>query len=536
VQRWSIEGLISDPCATNGRRVVIQQTSTAPRGGAERSAGSRRARSRSAEIGPGAEGTSRLGPGGVLGCLLGGGLLVGAGASLGIAAGLAALAATCVVLVVLWRPAAGALLLVTLVPVTSGLRRGLPVPGLRLSEALIASVAVVLLATAPAGRSARWRLFDWLALTYVVVHAGLGIVDTMARNLPLDFATLSEVAGPLQFFLLYRAVLIALPTDENRRRAMRLILFAAIPVALVAVLQEVGVTGVRQLLSALTTEGGKDRFAESLQGGVPRATGPFASWHALGGYLSLVLLLATGLLIEGSWSVLSRRALIAVIAAGSVGIAVTASAAPIFAAAGGAAALGWWSGRLKSTVGALLAVTTVVAILFGSLFTERYDQQYRTSAAHGYLPQTLAFRYDVWVQQYLPVLDGHWLTGYGTDLPPNATWQSTESIYLTMLLRGGIPLLATYAALMGFLVVEAMHATRGPPSERRALARVVVVAVIALATIQVIIPLFIGAGVPHLFWVLLALIFGSGSSPERPLTVARAGGCARKAAPKPLFG
>jgi hypothetical protein len=436
-------------------------------------------------------------------------------------------------------------LLVTLVPVTSGLRRGLPVPGLRLSEALVAGVAIVLLATAPAARSARWRLFDWLALTYVVVHAGLGLIDTMARDLPLDFATLSEVAGPLQFFLLYRAVLIALPTDEDRRRAMRLILIAAIPVALVAVLQEIGFSGMRDLLSALTTEGGKDRFAESLQGGVARATGPFPSWHALGGYLALVLLLATGLLLERSWSVLGRRALLGVIAAGSVGIAVTASAAPIFAAAGGAAALGWWSGRFKSTVGVLLTVTAVVAILFGSLFTGRYDQQYRASTAHEYLPQTLAFRYDVWAQQYLPVLNGHWLTGYGTDLPPNATWESTESIYLTMLLRGGIPLLATYAALMGFLVVEARYATRGPPSERRALARVVVVAVTALALIQLIIPLFIGAGVPHLFWVLLALLFGSRSSPERPLmSHERAVGgsrgidvrAARKAAPKPLLG
>jgi hypothetical protein len=73
---------------------------------------------------------------------------------------------------------------------------------------------------------------------------------------------------------------------------------------------------------------------------------------------------------------------------------------------------------------------------------------------------------------------------------------------------------------MGFLVVEARHATRGPPSERRGLARVVVVGVVGLGVIQVIIPLFIGAGVPHLLWVLCALLFASRSRAERPLTAA----------------
>jgi O-Antigen ligase len=452
---------------------------------------------------------SRLGPGGVLGCLAGAGLMVGVGASLGLAPGVAALAAASVGLVLLQRPTAAALLLVTLVPVVSGFRRGLPVPGLRLSELLVGAVGVVVLATAPAQRSACWRLFDWLALVYVLAHAALGIADTLARDAPLDFQRLGEVLGPLQFFLLYRAVLVALPTDEHRRKALRLVLLAAIPVALIALLQQLGVGGVRNALSAVTTEAGADHFANSLDNGVARASGPFPAWHALGGYLCLVLLLATGLLLDGSPpTILRRRVLLLVVVAAGAGIAATASLAPIFAAVAGAVMLGWWSRRLGSTVGGLLVVGLLAAILFAPQFTDRFDQQYRSASASGFVPQTISFRYDVWTEQVLPVLSGHWITGVGTDSPADASWKSTESIYFTMLLRGGIPLLAAYLALIGFLVVEALGATRGGPSARRALARVVVVAVVMLSIIQIFNPLLVGVGVPHLLWVLIALLFG----------------------------
>ncbi len=169
---------------------------------------------------------------------------VGASATVGIAAGLgtktavAALLGVAVVVIVLVRPVIGAYALVAVVPAVSGLRAGLPVPQLRLSEALIASIGVLLLLLARPGQTPRWRAFDWLAIGYAVANAGLGAVDLLSRGAPITLADADKLLGPVQFFVLYRAVLTTLTTERQRQAALRLLLFASVPVSLLAVLQE----------------------------------------------------------------------------------------------------------------------------------------------------------------------------------------------------------------------------------------------------------------------------------------------------------
>ena len=160
---------------------------------------------------------------------------VGASAAVGVAAGLgtktavAALFGVAVVVIVLARPVIGAYTLVAVVPPISGLRAGLPVPQLRLSEVLIASVGVLLLLMARPGQTPRWRAFDWLALGYAVANAVLGAVDLMSRGSPITIAEANKLLGPVQFFLLYRAVLTTLTTQRQRQFALRLLLFASVP-------------------------------------------------------------------------------------------------------------------------------------------------------------------------------------------------------------------------------------------------------------------------------------------------------------------
>jgi hypothetical protein len=461
-----------------------------------------------------------------------GSIIVGAGASLGLLAGLAALVAAGACLVGLRRPELGALLLVALVPASSGLRRGLPLPGLRLSEVLIAGLAVLLIATVRAGRSARWQAFDWIALAYVVLHAGLGFFSRFERGEVLDFLAVGELLGPLQFFLIYRAVVVALPEESQRRQALRLILLASVPVSTVAILQSLDFPGVRDFLSAVTEEApGVDRFQKSVVEGLPRATGPFASWHALGGYLFLIILLGVGLMLDEARAVLSQRALALILLPATVALLLTVSFAPIAGAVVGSIVLGWWAGRGTAVTVGLAVVALAASFLFAPLFTGRYDQQFNAGTDTRLsppVPQTLAYRYEVWTKQYLPVLSDRWATGYGADQPPEATWQSTESIYLTMLLRGGLPLFAAYLALMFALTAAALRWTRGPPPQRRVVARVLVVAVLGLALIQLVVPLFVGTGVPHVFWVLAAILFASGG-PAAARVGARGGTLSRSA-------
>src|ERR1700727_1386557 len=73
-------------------------------------------------------------------------IVVAIGASIGLLAGLAALLAVCFGLLTVERPYLGAYALVAVAPVTSGLKRGLPLPGLRLSEVVIAALSTIVLA------------------------------------------------------------------------------------------------------------------------------------------------------------------------------------------------------------------------------------------------------------------------------------------------------------------------------------------------------------------------------------------------------
>jgi hypothetical protein len=444
-----------------------------------------------------------------------GSAIVGAASTRGAFAGAAAVAAVAAGLAVLRRPAFGALLLVAAVPVLSGLRRGLAIPLLRPAEFLIMAVGAAVMLIAGGERPVRWRAFDWIALAYVGATAGLGLLDVLLRGAQLTQDMVNTMLGPLQFLLLYRAVLIGLPSVALRRRALALLLLGALPVSAVALMQKFGLLGVRGMVDAVVE--GQFDFAYSLAGsGLGRATGPFPSWHALGGYLLIVLLVAVALLLEERQRVASRATLISVIMLAAAAMAATVSFAAIAGVLAGVLALAVWQRRVGRTVAVLIVASLIAALLVASAFEQRVDAQFGTTATvntTGSLPPTLAFRWEVWTEQYLPQLAGRWATGYGPDRPPFplVSWSSTESIYVEMLMRGGLALLAIYLALMCTLGAAALRAGRDRDPDRRAAGRALFAVVAALAAVQLIIPLFIGAAVPYLLWILAAIVLAPGT-------------------------
>jgi len=137
----------------------------------------------------------------------------------------------------------------------------------------------------------------------------------------------------------------------------------------------------------------------------------------------------------------------------------------------------------------------------------RFQQQFHAAvgqASTGIIPRTLVSRYDIWTQQYFPALSGRWVAGFGPDIPANVTWKYTDSVYVTMVLRGGLILLALYAALMiGFVAVARRAATT--TAEARAAVAAVCVLVIALAPLQLIATYFTTSGLPEALWIMAGL-------------------------------
>jgi quinol-cytochrome oxidoreductase complex cytochrome b subunit len=434
-------------------------------------------------------------------------LVVGGAASQGAPAGAAALLAVALTLVVLYQPRVGALCLVGVAPVVSGLQRGLPVPGLRLSELMIGGFAVLILLTADRTRATPWRAFDWAALAYVIGTFALGGVDTLGRGDSLSADDLGKLVGPLQFFLLYRAVVVALPAATDRRRAIDLVLIGSILISVLTLLQTIRFPGVHEAIVSLT---GKDYSAKQ-QWSVARATGPFPHWTMLSGYMMAVVMLGVGLLLHGDPQ-RSRRLVLCATALASASLLATVTLAPILGTLVGVLALAWWARRLTKALVVLSVAGALLVAAFLPLLSARADEQFKIPATsrdtYSLIPHTITDRTGIWTEQYLPALSGRWLNGYGPQTPPEITWQYSESIYITMLMRGGLILLILYGALMWALGSSALRRSRRA-GDAQAVARVLYLLVLLLAVIQVIVPYFTTNGLPHVLWALAGLMFAA---------------------------
>lgn len=451
---------------------------------------------------------------------LGASVVVGLAAGFGAETAVAALLGVTVVVVVLLRPAIGAYTLVAVVPPVSGLRAGLPVPQLRLSEALIACIGVLLLVLARPGRTPRWRAFDWCALGYVLATAGLGAADLLSGGSPLTVADANKLLGPAQFFILYRAVLTTLTTERQREAALRLLLLSSTPVSALAILQEARVPGVASMLAGVT-----DSQLFGTTANVSRATGPFAIWHDLGSYLFVIVILGVALLVNQSDRVMRSTHLIWIVVLAGVALVTTVTITPMVSAAVGVLVLAATARPRRRWVTRAVGLIAFLGIAFEPILAARYDQQYASRPPGRqipFLPETLNFRIDVWTNEFLPVLAKHLVTGYGPHTPPRLAFDYTESVYVTILLRGGLPLLFLYAALMITLALRARDRRNDPDVARRAVAQVVFLLIVLVVFAQLVTNYFVNAGFPFLFWVLAALLMGdSATRVRRPPALSR---------------
>ena len=433
-------------------------------------------------------------------------LMIGVGAALGPLAGVAAVAAVGAGIVIMSRPVLGAYILVACAATLSGLQRGLPVPGFRLTELLIVGIATVVLITAR--HTPRWGTFDWIAFGYVIANAFLVWLNVVRHGDALTADTWGTLIGPLQYFLLYRTLLTVIREEHQRAFALRLLLLASLPVSFLTLLQQLNIGPARQLVGTLAGQDVELGYQSTIQG-VARATGPFPHWHNLAGFLLLVLLLGVSLLHEPAQRVLRRPLLIAVLVPAFIALVQTASIAPIVGLLVGSILVAMYVGqthRMLVWVGVGTIIATVAA---WPVLQDRFHQQYAASAVtedQTLLPQTIAFRVAVWKTEFIPVIRDNLLIGYGPNLPPRLFFNFTESIYITFLLRGGIILLIFYLALMGALALRSRRVANSNEVGRRSVARALFAAVVLLLAIDTIANYFIDSGPAPMLWTLAGLI------------------------------
>lgn len=428
----------------------------------------------------------------------------GVAVTLGPLPAVATTTATAGALAVLRRPELGGYTLVALVPVLSGVRRGLPVPGLRPSEALVVGLGGLLLLTSRRHQLAKWTGVDWALLIYAAVSALVPAAHLALRGGGLSLEALSPVLLPLQFFLLYRAVRTTIVTHGQRRVALRLLLGASVVVAAIATVQQLDIGPARRIVQEITNAEVLTSYGYTQNA---RATGPFQHWHPLAGYLTVMILLGVSLLLDARQRVMSRRGLVVVLVAATVGLMLSVTFTSMLGVLLGIAILGWRTQTLRRVLAGAAVAALAAAVVFGPVLLDRVERQYVEQsgvARTSLVPQTIGKRIEVWSKEYRPALAGRWLLGYGPDLPNGVRWTHTESLYITLLLRGGLVLLAAFSLSMIALGRAARRCTDVVPTER--VSNLALAAAIAvLWPMHLLYPYLAGSGMAQPFYVLAAL-------------------------------
>lgn len=420
--------------------------------------------------------------------------------------GVGMVAAVAVAMAVALNEVLGLVLLAALAASTSGLARGVPIPGVRFSEVLIGGVGIVLLTCAR--RFVRWGPVDWLALAYAVATFVIGGFDVLSQGSALHFSALQTLLGPFQFLLLYRATVVTARTPRRRRLAMRLMIWASVPVALLALGQQANVPGVRSLLVTLTRNN-----VYAAGSATARVTGPFPLWHNLGGYLLLILLAIIALRMRRVEGVVRPRLMLAIALLDVAALVQTLDLGPLAGLVAGVAILGIWLGDLRTLARAAVGAVVVAAIglaIFGSRLDARFSQEFSRGPGaqrSALVPQTIQYRFDLWSGELLPLLHGHMATGYGPRLPPQLqNFPYTESQYVSFLYRGGVALLAVWAALFVAMGIAGARSTGDRDPFQQALGAAVATSVICLVFMQILEAYFVDDGTPQVLWMLLGLL------------------------------
>ena len=387
--------------------------------------------------------------------------LCGASAALNPFAPLALLAVVALLVVGWRRPVLASVVVCAVVPAVAGLGRGVGIPGLKLSELLLAGCAATLVLRVPA----RWRAMsgaEKALLLFAVCALGFGVHHAAAGTSDLE-SLLRVGLQPMFLYLAWWTASRGVDGERDVATVVRWTLLVSTGPSLLAIAQYFDLPGVRQTLIRLT---GGDLLTASGDT-FSRVTGPFPIWHSLGGYLILPTVITVVMLLRRDASVLRTRTLVVVLVLNATALVLSVTVTLLLWLPVAIVVAAVLAGRARRALLLLAVLGGVLFALFPGILLDRAQDQATAAsgAGGGLVPQTLAYRFLVWQRDYFPLLEQGAVAGVGNDLPDTVFFTSTENQFITWALRGGIGLVVVGTLVIGALVVRsARHAL----AERRA--------------------------------------------------------------------
>lgn len=407
----------------------------------------------------------------------------------------------------------GPVLVVALIPALCGLGRGIPIPGVKLSELLLVASLVWVLVRPPLRLTSRDRVIELLFVVMAAVGLFAGVV-AWTSAVRIDMAVLVRNATFPALIGFTWWVARQMPA-HHRPRALAALLITSAPVALLAILQYLDAPGVRQFVITMVGPGLMPLPGSTFS----RATGPFTIAHSLNGYLIFPIVLGALILLTRTRVPLRRRWVAAIlaldVAAVVFSVTLTSFAWLAVALIVGAAL----QGRLRRALAWALGALMVAVPIGWEAIMQRWTEQSVPAAgtAEGFLPQTLQYRILIWQRDYLPLVDDALLIGVNGGQPV-VHFESSESGYLTLLFRGGLPLLIATTLLLLAIALRAWDQSHRGVTQLDRLTGAALFAVMAFLPVAAMFwPYVTNAGFPQTLFALAGCFLNSPSlRPDPP--------------------
>jgi O-antigen ligase len=329
-------------------------------------------------------------------------------------------------------------LTVIAVALTSGMERGKPIPYLRMNEAVLllsAAIAFVIITT----RENRYPIkFHGLEIAILVLILGTTIIPgayylVRGSNLTIDDAIV--LLAPLQYLVLFWQFAYLPSSNLERLGIVKYMLFCGVIVAIVGLLQAAKVSLVTELLNNWYASPHEQAVANNAN----RITSLLGAWNTLGIFMmvNLIIIWAFGVNRPNDlgWPF--------ILAGGGLCVAC------LILSGSFAGLLGLFGGIILITVLLkaflskrnilLFLIAIVVIIITVVLFREKVLGRWNDQFGSGSLvPQTLAYRIELWQAFYLPAIQKNIFWGINPTVPSYYHWPYTESQFLSLLFSFGL--------------------------------------------------------------------------------------------------
>lgn len=414
------------------------------------------------------------------------------------------------------KPAALLLCVPWLVGVLLGLSAGtvgvrLGIGPIRLSSLL--TLAAVCLAIASVGINGllAYRPSRIESAAYLFVVGG--IVLELYNSIQLEHQPRFDTSLQWLFYIVgFLAARLTIKNDGDRITLLRGLVLVAPFLAIIGIAQAVNYPPIVHFVLDITQS--SSALGRYERNEFTRATGLIGHWTGFGSYLIVMAvgILALNLLKSRLGQKDTKFFVLRIVLVG-LGILCTLTLSSIVAFFLVTIVYLWKSRRLGLfSAGAIIAMGVSSSVI-GDLLQRRLTDQFGYNPGalaqnDGLLPETLAYRFEIWSQQTIPAISERPLTGWGQgfflefgkwlNFPNYVTWQSAESQWLLSLINGGVVGLI----LMIFVVFEIY---RGFARQERDIKSVLTVFLLSCVATAFTVPQFTNAGLPAALLILCAL-------------------------------